>query len=139
MTNDSIKKASSQTQAIKNISVGKFYLIYDGSYPGHPGLIVWKDDKANLYLAIKFGTSSVKNNVLFKYPIDEKITNSYVFKRFFLGKRKDFGSHALDRLHVKEEDILQLLKTLDFDNPLCSKNISGRNLHTYKFLIKNRH
>ena len=29
----------------KNIEVGKFYLIFDGSRTGHPGFVIWKDDE----------------------------------------------------------------------------------------------
>ena len=36
-----------KNQTIKNIEVGKFYLIHDGSRTGHPGLVVWKDDEKN--------------------------------------------------------------------------------------------
>ena len=125
--------------SIKNLEVGKFYLIHDGSYPGHPGFLVWKDDDTNLYLVIKFGTTPNKNNTVLKHPIGSVVSQSYVYKRFFLGKRKDFGSVVLDKLSINNEDIPTLLQILDFDNPLCSKNISGRNLHKYKFLIKKCH
>ena len=37
---------------IKNIEVGKFYLIHGGSKTGHPGFVVWKDDNANRYLLV---------------------------------------------------------------------------------------
>ena len=36
-------------KSIKQIDVGKFYLIHDGSRTGHPGFVVWKDDEANRY------------------------------------------------------------------------------------------
>lgn len=38
----------------KNIEIGKFYFIHDGSKTGHPGFVVWKDDKKNRYLVIRF-------------------------------------------------------------------------------------
>ena len=34
---------------IKNIEVGKFYLIHDGSKTGHPGLVVWESKEKNIY------------------------------------------------------------------------------------------
>jgi hypothetical protein len=126
-------------QPIKKLEIGKFYLIHDGSQIGHPGLIVWKSDDANLYLAIKFGTTKTKNNIRFKYPIEKNIKVSFVFKRFFLGKRKDFGSKELTRLVVLQDDLNVLMNNMDKNNPLVSTNIKGRHLHTYRFLIKNCH
>ena len=38
-----------ENSSIKNIEVGKFYLIHDGSDTGQPGLIVQKDDANNRY------------------------------------------------------------------------------------------
>ena len=130
------KHISQSNQQTKKIEVGKFYLIYDGHYPGHPGLIVWKNDDDNLYLAIKFGSTPTKNNIEFEYPIERNIKKSYYYKRFYLGKRKDFGSVILDRLSIKEEDVDKLKQLLDFRNPICSKNISKKSLSNYKFQIK---
>lgn len=36
----------------KNIEIGKFYLIHDGSKTGHHGFIVWKDDENNRCLVV---------------------------------------------------------------------------------------
>ena len=71
MSNNESKQTATPPTPIKVIEVGKFYLIHDGSYPGHPGLIVWKEDHANLYLAIKFGTTKNKENTEFKYCIGQ--------------------------------------------------------------------
>lgn len=58
---------SDNKTTIKNIEIGKFYLIHDGSKTGHPGFVVWKDDSANLYLLIKFGSAQNKDNMIFPY------------------------------------------------------------------------
>ena len=137
------KQKTPQTQKVeqptKKLEVGKFYLIHDGSRIGHPGIIVWKNDDVNLYLAIKFGTTQAKNNIQFKYPIEKNIKVSFVYKRFFLGRRKDFGSKELTRLNILQDDLDALIGCMDKNNPLISTNITGRHLHTYRFLIKNCH
>ena len=46
--------APNQPKPIKNIEVGKFYFIHDGSKTGHPGYVVWKDDEKNRYLVVRF-------------------------------------------------------------------------------------
>ena len=43
-----------ENSCIKNIEIGKFYFIHDGSKTGHPGLIISKDDNANRYLVVRF-------------------------------------------------------------------------------------
>jgi len=73
-------------QSLKIIKVNHFYLIHDGSRNGHPGLVFWKDDIANLYLAIKFGTTKNQNNASLKHPISKNIMNSYVYKKTFIVK-----------------------------------------------------
>lgn len=139
MSNSTSKTTLQPTKPIKNIEVGRFYLVHDGSFPGHPGLIVWKDDDANLYLAIKFGTTPNKDNVEFKYPIGQNATKSYVYKRFFLGKRKDFGSIELSELSIQIEDVQLLISQFNYLNPVYSKNIKSNSKHLYKLLIKKYH
>lgn len=91
-----------QSPKIKNIEVGKFYFIHDGSKTGHPGLIVWKDDVKNLYIAIKFGTTKNDDNEVLSNKISLATTN-YIYKRLFVGKRKDFGKNELCEFHITEE------------------------------------
>ena len=137
MSNSTIKTQNQQSKPIKNIEVGKFYLIHDGSPSGHPGLIIWKDDNANLYLAIKFGTTSNKENTEFKYPIGQNTGKSYYYKRLFLRKRKDFGSNELTQLSIQSDDIKVLIGTMNYLNPVYSKNIKSNSKHLYKLIIKN--
>ena len=62
----------SETKAlpqIKNIEVGKFYLVYDGSKTGHPGFIIWKDDLKNRYLVVL--TESDKQGHISKRDADK--------------------------------------------------------------------
>ena len=97
----------------KVIEVGKFYFVHDGSKTGHPGLIVWKDDEANRYLAIRFDSDKegdisknqrgVKHITKLKHPTDNKVINSYVRNRPMLCKRKDIGFPMTD-LSINPED-----------------------------------
>ena len=136
MSNPTNRSTPQPTNAIKNIEVGKFYLIHDGSKTGHPGLVIWKDDNQNLYLIIKFGTSSNKDNASFPYPIGPDIKQSFYFKRPFLGKRKDIGNKPFADLVVNSVDISNILNGMDITNPMCSSNVTGRNLHSYLYFIK---
>ena len=118
LKNSNQTKQSDQNKADNNsttkvIDEGYFYFIYDGSKKGHPGLIVWKDEFHNLYLAIKFGTTKNKENVLFKYPIGGKAKQSYVYKRFFLIKRKDISKTRFLDLRIKDSDLNDLLDKMD--------------------------
>ena len=87
----------------KVIEVGKFYFIHDGSPNGHPGLIIWKNDSHNLYLAIKFGSSPSKDNNKLSYSLSNDVSKSYYYKRLFLGKRKNFGRDVLDKFNIEEK------------------------------------
>ena len=57
-----------------------------------PGLVVWKDDIANLYLLIKIGSSSNKNNKPLSNVLSSQSTPHFIYSRPFLAKRKDLGS-----------------------------------------------
>ena len=137
MSNNQSKQTATPPTPTKVIEVGKFYLIHDGSKTGHPGLIIWKDDAHNLYLAIKFGSSSAKDNVKFLYPLSKDITNSYYYKRLFLGKRKNFGTIELTRLTILDNDIGNLIKLLDLNNPTYSPDLHRKDKRFFKWAIKN--
>lgn len=94
---------SAQPQLKKKIiEVGKFYLIHDGSKTGHPGLIIGKSDELNLYVAIKFGTTKNDNNFLLTQRPTPKTVN-YMYKRLFVGKRKDFGTNEFTDFTITNE------------------------------------
>ena len=61
----------SENSCIKNIEIGKFYFIHDGSKTDHPGYVVWKDDFANRYLVIR--TDSDKPRAITKEEKGEKL------------------------------------------------------------------
>ena len=113
----------------KLIEVGKFYFVHDGSKTGHPALVVWKDDKRNLYLAIKIGTSQNKNNL----PLEKSLSPNakhFIYKRPFLGKRKDFGFKALLDLTVTWE-IETISKNTQKLKPVESKSIKRKDRRNF--------
>ena len=121
---------------IKILEVGKFYLIHDGSKTGHPGLIIWKDDEHNLYLAIKFGTSKNEHNIRFKHPVGIGVKQSYFYKKSFLGKRRDFGSISFNDMIVTSTEMTSLKNGVDIMNPTFSSSINRKDKRFYKRTIK---
>ena len=105
---------SNQQKPKKNIELGKFYFIHDGSKTGHPGLVVFKDDENNRYLVIRTDSDKVgdipkekrgvKHITKLSHTTDDKIVNSYVRNRPMLCKRKDFGTIDLSHLRINKED-----------------------------------
>ena len=75
----------------KHIEKGKFYHIHEGSKTGHPGMIYWKCDKRNLYLALTTGTSKNKHNTFLKVSTTSKVSRILIQNRPLLAKRKDIG------------------------------------------------
>ena len=115
-----------KNQTIKNIEVGKFYLIHDGSRTGHPGLVVWKDDEKNRYLVIRIDSDKPgsitkeekgeKHITKLKHPTEDKVINSYVHNRPMMCKRKDIGSNELIGMKIHEDD-MDLIKEISKRNP----------------------
>ena len=108
-------KNEQKIPCIKNIEVGKFYFIHDGSRTGHPGFVLWKDDAANRYLVVRFDSDKpgdipkkdrgVKHITKLSRPTSKFVINSYVHNRPMLCKRKDIGSE-LTELSLSQEDYL---------------------------------
>ena len=120
---------------MKIIDLNKFYLIHDGSKRGHPGFCVWKDDKANLYLLIKFGTSKSYDNAPLKHPISSNILKSFVYKHPFLGKRKDVGAEMKYDIKIHNDD-LWILITIPEKTPKFSKTLNSKDKHKFKWRYK---
>ena len=118
---------------IKNIEVGKFYLIHDGSKTGHPGFVVWKDDNANRYLLVL--TESDKEGNVSKraadkrhltdldHPTEDRIVKSYIKKRPMLCKRKDIGICLLGmKFHPNDyEKVKFVAKQIPVNGPSLRK------------------
>ena len=137
MSKSILNQSSSLEKQTKVIEVGNFYLIHDGSKTGHPGLIIWRDEVKNLYLAIKFGTTSSKDNFKLQCALSNDITTSYCYKRLFLGKKKNFGSKQLTKLTISNHDLSALIKKFDFLNPTYSQDIHRKDKRFFKWAIKN--
>lgn len=122
-----------QPKPIKNIEVGKFYFIHDGSKTGHPGYVVWKDDEKNLYAAIKFGTTKNDDNEVLLNRINP-IKRNFIYKRLFVGRRKDFSKDELCDFYITDEIIEKFVKIRQ-NNLKFSKNVSKAQKH---FLNRNK-
>ena len=83
----------------KHLEKGKFY-----SVNKHPGLIVFKNDKRNIYIAVVTGTSKHKHQTKFKHPTEKKVETSYVNNRPVSGRRKHFGSKELAGMRIHSDD-----------------------------------
>ena len=124
-----------EKRIIKSLKKGRFYLIHDGSPPGHPSMILWKRDKKNLYLSIITGTSPNKDMIKLYFPTTIKIKKSFVHKRPFLGKRKDYGKKEMLDMKFNKKD-KPLVKVIAKKRPRLSKNISRKDLSNYKRVKK---
>lgn len=76
---------------IKHILKGYFYHIHEGSPTGHPGMVYWKNDKRNLYLALTTDSSSGEHRTKLSEATDETVEQSFVYNRPLLAKRRDIG------------------------------------------------
>ncbi len=103
----------------KQIFVGKFYFVHDGTKTGHPGLIVWKDDEANRYLVVRFDSDKwsdvpksdrgVRHITRLLKTINPLVKNSYIHNRPMLCKRKDIGGEMVG-LSIQKEDLSKIEK-----------------------------
>ena len=83
----------------KHLLKGKFYSVHK-----HPGLIVFKSDKKNVYIAVVTGTTRRRHQTLLKHSTEEKVKTSYANNRPILGKRKHFGSKELVDMRIHPDD-----------------------------------
>jgi len=120
---------------MKILELNKFYLVHDGSRRGHPGFLAWKDDEANLYLLIKFGSSQSDENISLKHPISSNVLKSFVYKRPFVGKRKDIGDEMKYDMKIHNDD-LWILITIPRADPKFSKTLSSKDKHKFKWRYK---
>ena len=121
-----------ENKPIKNIEVGKFYFIHDGSKTGHPGLVISKNDEANRYLVVRFDSDKfgdipkkdrgVKHLTKLKCSTSKEVMNSYVHNRPMLCKRKDIGI-ALSNLSINNQDDINLINSISKRNPEISRSL----------------
>ena len=91
----------------KHLEKGRFYIINK-----HPGLIVLKNDKKNMYIAVVTGTSKHRHQTKLKHATEKGIKASFVNNRPIQGKRKHFGSKELIgmRIHPEDRIIIKIIK-----------------------------
>ncbi len=124
-----------KTETTRVIEIGKFYLVFDGSRTGHPGLVIWKDDNANLYLIIRTESDKegkISKRVLerqhlidLKHPTDISVIKSYVRSKPLMCKRKDIGKKELIGMSIHPDD-LQIIETVSKRKPQYSKSFSKK-------------
>ncbi len=99
----------------KHLEKGKFY-----SVNRHPGLIVFKNDKKNIYIAIVTGTTLGRHQTRLKHPTEKRVKVTYVKNRPILGRRKHFGSHELKGMKIHADDRI-LIKVIRLKKPVKIK------------------
>lgn len=99
-------KNDKKPKQTKIIIKGKFRHIHEGSPTGHPGMVYWKNDKRNLYLAFTTDSSAGTHRTILSKPTSSNVKHSYVNKRPLLAKRKDFGSEYNNMKFSKEDRTL---------------------------------
>ncbi len=112
----------------KHLQKGRFYIVHDGSVKGHPGKIIWKNDKKNLYLAVVTGTTYDRHKTCLKHSTARFISVSYVDNRPFMGRRRDFGDKALVGMKFHKDDKL-LIKVIERRNPIYSQSFKRHKKH----------
>ena len=124
-----------KTENNRVIEVGRFYLIFDGSRTGHPGLIIWKDDSANLYLVVR--TESDKEGKIskrelerqhlidLKHPTDSSVVKSYVRTKPLMCKRKDIGKKELIGMSIHPDD-QSIIEAVSKRKPQYSKSFGKK-------------
>ncbi len=92
----------------KHLEKGRFYHFHEGSKSGHPGLIFWKNDKRNLYLAITFDSSSGQHRIKLRIPIGKDVHQSYAYSRPILAKRKNVGGKRIGlKVDKSDKDLIR--------------------------------
>ena len=84
----------------KHLEKGKFYSINK-----HPGLIVFKRDRANIYIAIITGTSRHRHQIKLSHPTEPRVKESYVNNRPLRVRRRRYrsGRWELRRCRIRTE------------------------------------
>ena len=70
---------------------------------GHPGMIYWKNDNKNLYLALTTDTSDGEHRTKLTVPTEKSVNNSFVNNRPLLAKRKNIGGIRSNLKFSKED------------------------------------
>ena len=86
----------------------------------HPGLIVFKNDRKNVYIAIVTGTSHHRHQTKLRHTTEPSIKESFVNNRPIKGKIKHFGSNELVGMRIHKDDRI-LIKIIKRRKPIKIK------------------
>ena len=120
--------------ASKSIKKGRFYHFHDGSKTGHPGMVYWKNDRKNLYLAVTTDSEDGTHRTPLKHSIEKRIKKSFVKNRPLLAKRKNIGSEYITlKFHKDDKMLIKIITRRNFrDTP----DIKRKDRRFIKKLIK---
>ena len=118
----------------KKILKGKFYSVHEGSPTGHPGMIFWKNDNRNLYLAITTDTGQGRHRKKLIHSIDSELDKTYVQNRPVLAKRKNIGGEYKDMKFHKDDK--PTIKVISRAQHRQTKDIKSRDRRYLKKLRK---
>ena len=123
-----------KNKPMKHIEKGSFYHIHEGSPTGHPGMIYWKNDKRNLYLALTTDSSYGEHRTKLSSQTSSKVSHSFVYNRPTLLKRRDIGSKYAE-MHFSKND-KPLLKVISRRQFRETKSIKSKDRRYMKKLKK---
>ena len=118
----------------KHLIKGRFYHFHEGSPKGHPGMVFWKCDKRNLYLALTTDSSNGEHRTKLTTPTSNDISKSFVYNRPLLAKRKDIGGHYPNMKFSKKDKVL--LKNISRRNYRETRSIKSKDRRYFKKLRK---
>ena len=119
---------------IKKVKKGKFYHFHEGSPTGHPGLIYWKNDKKNLYLAVTTDSTPGAHRTKLTHPTSKDVSESYINNHPLLAKRKNIGGERINMKFDTEDK--PLVKTVSRRPNRETKDINRKDRRYIKRLKK---
>ena len=120
---------------MNNMKENTFHIIHEGSKTGHPGMIYWKSEESNLYLAITTGSSEFNDAhfIKLKRPIRNDVKNSFVNKKPILAKRKDINPTELRDMTFHSEDFDIIIK-IKQNEPRYSTSINRKDKRKFRII-----
>ena len=117
----------------KRIRKGVFYHIHEGSPTGHPGMVFWKNDNKNLYLALTTDSTQGQHRTKLSSPTDKKVDTSFVYNRPTLAKRSDIGGiHKSMKFSKKDKDLLKAISRRNYRETKSIKSKDRRYIKKMK-------
>jgi len=108
------------------LEIDNFYNVHDGSRYGHPGKITNADYLRDEYKSVLTETKNANNkNIPLHHPTDERVKQSFIKPRPFLGSRSDYGDKHYQDMAFHPEDEL-IVKIVNNRKPILGKWLKKR-------------